>query len=221
MVDRWLLAEIERGFTPELIVDFGPGEHGWTTRELVASLEPNLTQSKVVCIENDPERCKNLRAESRGVFDVIEGGFDFDLKDVGFLRAMNVFRQYPVEQTEAGYTCLREHLSVGGLLICGTCDRTGEIGSFWRFSSTGDRRLVVFTTGSRGFAPRQFRDFLPRDIRRTGGPKHPFLSILPAWEDAWASTRRNLGPSEAFDVSIHELQRRGLSELVAPGIALF
>lgn len=226
-VDEWLRWRLtQRASRPLRVVDLGPGEHAWTTLELVDTLEE--WPAEVTAVENDPTRCNNLKREASGRFDVIEAGFDLGgLDQVDFIRAMNVFRQYPVADASAGYAQLCGHLSMEGELLVGSCDRRGDIGTFWVLDHRAARRaLVVWTTGARGFAPRQVRDYLPRDIRRDTTGANPFWPIRDQWEDAWQRARQRgpqpLGPIDAFDASIDALIADGRSvELVASGLAHF
>lgn len=218
-VDTWLRWRIEQGWGPDDVVDLGPGEHAWTTLELTRALP---STASIYAVDNDPVRCENLRHEARGRFSVIEGGFDLGgVGPVDLIRAMNVFRQYPIEQALPGYRLLASHLRAGGQLLVGSCDSGGDIGSFWVYGSDADpAALVVWTSGADGFAPIQFRDWLPRDIRRADPGESPFLELEPVWRAAWERVRAEVeSPQAAFDASIEALGDG--ATLVAPGLAQF
>lgn len=218
LVDVWLSDWLSRCESPpEAIVDLGPGERGWTTLEMVKSVRAVGIDAPCFAVENDARRCELLCRDLGEAATVVHAGFDFELEHrPGVIRAMNVFRQYPIDGAETAYLALRDRLAPSGVLIVGTTDKTGSVGTFWAIESTR-RRLVTFTSGDRGFAPIQFRDFLPRNIRRAEPGANPFFELLEPWEVAWKATRTG-EPLADFDASIRAVGMP-LARLVSTGIA--
>ena len=118
------------------------------------------------------------------------------------------FDQHVWEGLEEGRPALGE----------GSCDPNGAMGGVhvMRRRGRGLEReaLFLFTDFSReGISPMQFRDWLPRDLRRPtsrhadGG--HPLISFLSLWQSAWHTLRKEGGlrePNVLFAASLERIR---------------
>jgi SAM-dependent methyltransferase len=151
--DRYLatLPALRRAADP-LVVDLGYGASGVTALELHARLRKHRPDVEVVGLEISPERVARARAQmervragattfaadARVTFAV--GGFEVPLdpgRRPAMIRAMNVLRQYDEDQVAAAWVRSAARLAPGGLLVEGTCDELGRIGSWVDVDTTG------------------------------------------------------------------------------------
>jgi hypothetical protein len=135
---------------------------------------------------------------------------------------MNVLRGYTVGEAAAETARWSSWLTDGGLLIEGSTDVDGALGSahLWRKHDgvLVHEGLAFFTDFTRGFAPMMFRDVLPRDLRRSVKPGQPIHALLARWQRAFESERAaGESPSEGFERSIRGLPR---SKRVAPNCVI-
>jgi hypothetical protein len=117
------------------------------------------------------------------------------------VRCANVLRQYPASEVARAHAALVAHTRIGGVVLEGSCDAGGDVGSFHvlRHGPDGLCRegLVFFSSFARGFAPIQLRDWLPCDLRRevrTGGV---MLDLFDQWTRTWKLVRQG-HPSTDF-----------------------
>lgn len=188
-------------------VDVGFGEHPWTTlasAEAFRALHPGLP---VVGLEREPHRVALAAAEAPEDARWVCGGFEALAtlpNPPRLVRAMNVLRAYPAPEIAAAHQLLSASLLPGGLLLEGSADPTGALctAHLIRQTSAGPMReaLWFWTDFTLGFAPMQFRDWLPRDLRRRVVPPEPIEALLRAWTQSWSAVRAtaSLTPREAF-----------------------
>jgi hypothetical protein len=119
----------------------------------------------------------------------------------GLVRCANVLRQYPDGEVPAAHGALVAHLQEGGVVLEGTCDAGGDVGSFHVLGRGDDgverRALVFFSSFSRGFAPIQLRDWLPRDLRREVRAGGVMADFFARWTAVWREVRGGV-PAEDF-----------------------
>lgn len=172
-----------------VVVDVGLGDRPDTTVELARAV-PWL---RVIGVDHDPERVRAARALAPGL-DARIGGFDLPLapeEPARLIRCFNVLREYRPEQVEPARRRLAASLLDGGLLAEGSTDATGSVAVALLARRRGEaleREGLMFATDfTRGFAPRLFRDWLPRDMRR---PLPGHLSeFLQEWTRAFEDAR--------------------------------
>ena len=217
--ERGLLQRRDGPWSAAPFVDVGFGERPWTTLESAEAFRAVAPELRVVGVEIAAPRAEAARVGSeppRTRF--IQGGFELGgLGAVRLIRAMNVLRQYRVEEVGRAHRRLGERLLEGGALLEGTSDKHGQAlaAHLMRRRADGLRReaLLMATDFSRGFAPLLFRDVLPRDLRRRVAPGDPMHALFSAWTAAWEAVRGDLGPAAAFKRSVQALACR------VPGVA--
>lgn len=201
LLDAHVARELEglelRG--PLLAVDVGFGDTPQTTIAWRESFERSTARSRidVVGVESDPERVIRALPERRPGLEFVQGGFDLravGLRHAHWIRCMNVLRGYGAQVVPRAQIEMARALAPGGLLLEGSTDVEGDLvcAHQWRRSSGAlvYAGLFLATTGRRGFAPRMFRDVLPRDLRRHYIPSEPIFELLEGWQRVWESRRR-------------------------------
>jgi hypothetical protein len=170
-LDAWL-----PHFAPELLdgrgalVDVGFGESPVTTEEWARSV-PGV---RVVGIDQ--------RAAESNEVELHVGSFE-DVKKfapVAVVRAMNVLRSYQAHEVAPARALMFDALIPGGLLIEGSSDTDGHV--LVVSLSRGERGELLFHTDfTRGFSPWLFRDWLPRDLRRSVKPGTAVHTLFTDW----------------------------------------
>ncbi len=187
-LDEWVAR-----FVPELLdgrgalVDVGFGETPVTTEEWARSV-PGV---RVIGLDK--------RAGESNEVELHFGGFE-DVKKfapVAVVRAMNVLRSYQPEEVAPARKLMFDALIPGGLLIEGSSDLDGHVTVV--SLSRGKRSELLFHTDfERGFSPWLFRDWLPRDLRRSVNPGTPIHALLTEWD----SRTHGETPRERFENSL-------------------
>jgi hypothetical protein len=184
-----------------LIVDFGYGESPITTLELAEAIGRPVTgieQTVSLSLRGGE------RVGERGCH-FLEGDFATcaTLGPTSVVRAMNVLRGYREEEVPALHEALGAALIEGGLLLEGSTDTEGHVtvvGLMRKRSGHLRREALLFHTDfSRGFSPWLFRDWLPRDLRRSVRPGTAIHSLLSTWD----SQVQGDGPRERFAASVY------------------
>jgi len=198
-------------------IDLGFGETPATTLEAAAAFRQLDPVLEVHGLEIDPLRLQAAarHQDARTHFQL--GGFErlTSLGPARLIRAMNVLRGYRTEELAPAHEALGAALSQGGLAVEGSADPDGGLLTchLLRKKPTGEvhrEALLFFTAFERGFAPLQFRDWLPRDLRRRVLPGEPIHTLLKQWTDAWEATRSTQPtPQRAFSASVQTLAALG------------
>jgi hypothetical protein len=202
-LDAWLVrAErplLERGdgeWAGAGFIDVGFGERLATTLEAAAALRAVRPDLPVIAVERDASRAQAALDEAGAAeVHVVEGGFDVlaSLRPARVVRAVNVLRAYRDDEVPAIHGALAAPLLTGGLVLEGSTDEPGAITAVHLLRRTADgvtrEGLLFHTDFSRGFSPWMFRDWLPRDLRRSVRPGTAIHDLLTAWNDAWQRVR--------------------------------
>ncbi|WP_342380727.1 methylase [Myxococcus stipitatus] len=216
-----LLTRTDGPWAHGVFVDVGFGEHPWTTlesAEAFRSLHPELS---VVGVELDAARAQAAQVHAGPRTHFRQGGFELPLttdEPARLMRAMNVLRQGPVERVPEVHHTLGRFLLPSGLLIEGSADPEGSVLTAHLLRRPSDdadlpptrEALLFHTTFRHGFAPWQFRDWLPRDLRRRVRPGEPMHDFFQAWNEVWQHAR-DTGyslPADAFRESVTRLASR-------------
>lgn len=181
--------------TEGIAVDLGYGDAPTTCVEWAAALKPHFPQLSVIGVEVEPARVEAARTLCHDL-EFREG--DFELRccpeTVSAIRCMNVLRGYGLDEALAARDLMLSRLTPRGLLIEGTSDTEGHLlgAHFWRATGDGPgvyEGLLLATDFTRGFAPRMFRDVLPRDLRRHVIPGEAIFDVLEHFEGLTAAAR--------------------------------
>ena len=201
-----------------LTVDVGLGDEPVTTVELFELLGP-----KVVGVDSDSGRVARAQSFARPGLAFLQRSWSLELdQPPRLIRAMNVLREYPVHEAAEASERLASQLAEGGLLVEGSTDVDGALGSahLWRKrgGAVVGEGLLFFTDFSRGFAPMMFRDVLPRDLRREVKPGTGIHAFLQTWQRRFDDGRAaGENAASGFDracESLAQTERRGVGSLV-------
>ncbi len=217
-LDGWLLAT-ERplleapGASP--VVDVGFGAEPWTLLEFASAVRSVNPALAVVGVERDPAALRAAAGPcAEAGIALGEGGFSLNgLAPARLVRAMNVLRGYREDEAAAAHALLGAGLAERGLLVEGSASEDGALCTAHLLRKVDGalrhEALWMATDFTRGFAPIQFRDWLPRDLRRSVRPGTAIHGLLQRWTLAWEATRAGLSPHAAFTASLDALARAG------------
>lgn len=195
-------------FAQAAFCDVGFGELPHTTLDAAECFWVEAPRLHVVGIEKALHRVAAAQVFSTPQVHFLEGGFDLANleRPVRLIRAMNVLREYAPQDVSRIHLKLGQKLLPGGLLVEGSCDKNGQLltARFLRKGSTGlqDEGLLCYSSFEHGFAPIQFRDWLPQDLRRTVRPGNLLYEVFTQWTKAWEAVKPHASPREAFASSI-------------------
>lgn len=192
--DRWLLATHRDTLTkggPPFVVDLGHGASGVTTTEWAARIHPVRPDARVVGLEIDPERVETAQAWRRPGVEFALGGFEVPLPGgagARVVRAFNVLRQYDEDQVEGPWRTMIARLDDRGIVVDGTCDELGRLGSWVTLDASGPRTLTLSwrlrdLTAQR--LPSVVAERLPKALIHRNVPGEPVHDLLGRLDDAW------------------------------------
>ena len=200
-LDGWLVASCAELLDGRgAIVDVGYGQTPVTTLELARAVRAVNSSLRVVGIEAVPASAQQAEVE------LITGDFSTcaRLGPTAVVRAMNVLRGYREDEVPAIHEALGAALVEGGLVLEGSTDTEGHVMVAHLLRRRGIRlvreALLFHTDFTRGFSPWLFRDWLPRDLRRSARPGTPIHALLTRW-DEYASSGPG-DPRERFIASV-------------------
>lgn len=192
--DRWLLATHRHRLTkgdPPHLVDLGHGASGVTTLEWADRVRTVRPDVQVTGLEIDPERVATAQAWARPGLDFALGGFEVPLpgdRQVRVLRAFNVLRQYDETQVEGPWRTMLDRLDPLGVLVEGTCDELGRLGSWVTLDGDGPRTLTL-SWRLRDLGPDRppsvVAERLPKALIHRNVPGEPVHELLLRLDDAW------------------------------------
>ena len=202
-----------RSAAAPLAVDVGYGASHTTTVEWAGWLRQIRPDIEVVGLEITPERVLPPRDGVR--FEL--GGFELAGYRPHLVRALNVLRQYDVDQVPDVWRTVCAGLAPGGLFVEGTCDELGRRCAWLLLDASGPRTLTLSWSPFHTSKPSEMAERLPKAlIHRNvpGEPIHQFLADA-AWERAsgwdphgprvrWRHALEDL----ARDWPVHPQQRR-------------
>lgn len=203
-LDRYVL-EYERalllhGEGP--FIDVGFGDEPLTTLASAEAFRAVRPELEVIGVERDPARAQGARSPG---LKIVTGDFTAlpALGPARLVRVMNVLRGYREEELPAAYEQLFRTLGERGLGLEGSSNPSGSLLCAYLLRG-GRREALLFSTDfEEGFAPMQFRDWLPRALRRRVRPGEAIFDFLSAWKAAWEQTRAPFreDPPAAFAAS--------------------
>ncbi len=222
--ERWV-ERFERGrlVTTPRVIDFGFGETPVTSLEWAEALNregPGPPAVTVVAVERDEARAHNAKVHECETVRVVVGGFEVlpTLGPAAVVRAMNVLRAYPAHDVPDAHRALVSPLVDGGVVLEGSSDTEGHVSTFYVLRRRGlqilREALVFHTDFARGFSPWLFRDWLPRDVRRTVRPATPLHDFFERWHAAFERARGSADLTTRFELSAAGVAD---AELLEPG----
>jgi hypothetical protein len=215
--ERELLARSDGPFARAVFVDVGLGDAPDTTFESARAFRQLAPGLQTIGVDIDPVRVAHARARGEPEVTLRLGSFALPLtaeEPARLVRAMNVLRNYTEAEVPAIHAQLCAALLPGGLCVEGSSSRAAAnlCAHLIRMHPDGPRReALCFASDFReGFAPRMFRDCLPRDLRRHVRHGEAIGELLGAWQGAFerARTGQRRTPRQLFDESARELAAR-------------
>ena len=217
--ERTLLTRLDGDYARAVYVDVGLGDQPDTTFESARSFRALSPQLRCIGVDIDAERVERAERWHEPQVELRQGGFALPLtasEPARLVRAMNVLRNYPEAEVPAIHAQLCQPLLPDGLLVEGSSSRgAGNLcAHLIRKHAQGTRReALCFASDFReSFAPRMFRDCLPRDLRRHVRYGEAIAELLGAWQAAFERARgvapRRATPRQLFDDSACELSAR-------------
>jgi len=176
---------------PPHLVDLGHGASGVTTVEWADRVRAVRPDVHVTGLEIDPERVATAQAWARPGVDFALGGFEVPLpagRRARAVRAFNVLRQYDESEVEGPWRTMIDRLDERGILVEGTCDELGRLGSWVTLDADGPRTLTLSwrlrdLDASR--PPSVVAERLPKALIHRNVPGEPVHDLLALVDDAW------------------------------------
>jgi hypothetical protein len=203
-VDRWLTGTqgaTLRAAPDPLVVDLGYGATAVTTVELAARLRTVRPDVRIVGLEIDPERVAAAApAADPPRLEFRRGGFELAGLRPALVRAMNVLRQYDEPAAAVAWETMLGRLAPGGLLVEGTCDELGRIGSWVALDAGGPRTLTLAAAVSTLDTPATLAERLPKALIHHNVPGQRVHGLLAALTAAWdgAAPLSAFGPRQRW-----------------------
>lgn len=192
--DRWLLATHRERLTqgaPPVLVDLGHGASGVTTAEWADRVRAVRRDARVVGLEIDPERVASAQRWAGPGLTFALGGFEVPLPEgepARVIRAVNVLRQYDEDEVAAAWQTMGSRLDEGGLLVEGTCDELGRLGSWVALDRFGPLTLTLswrLRDLDAHRLPSVVAERLPKALIHRNVPGEPVHELLRLVDAAW------------------------------------
>ncbi|MGC1214213.1 MAG: class I SAM-dependent methyltransferase [Micromonospora sp.] len=222
-VDNWIVetcGDALRDAADPLVVDLGYGATPVTAVELRARLATGLRPDvRVVGLEIDPVRVAAAQpaADPPGLA-FARGGFELAGLRPTLVRAFNVLRQYDESEVADAWRTITDRLAPGGLLVEGTCDELGRLGSWVLLDAAGPRTLTLAAKLTTLESPAQLAERLPKALIHRNVPGERIHDLLRALDDAWLSAAgyAPFGPRHRWVEAVSALKRAGWPVLDRP-----
>jgi hypothetical protein len=213
-VDRWLVGTqtpLLRAAPQLLVVDLGYGATPVTTVELASRLRAVRSDVRVVGLEIDPERVSAAVPAAAEGLDFRRGGFELAGLRPAVVRAMNVLRQYDEPAALTAWQTMLPRLAPGGLLVEGTCDELGRIGSWVALDPAGPRTLTLSAAVTSLDTPTTLAERLPKALIHHNVPGRRIHALLSALTAAWdaAAPLGAFGPRQRWVAAAERLAADG------------
>jgi len=210
-IDRWLVGTHPRLIsTPQLlVVDLGFGARPFTTLELAARLTRLNAGARVVGLEIDPDRVAAAAPFRTPHVDFAVGGFELGGLRPHLVRALNVLRQYDEAEVPAAWTTMTSALAPGGLVVEGTCDEAGRLGTWLTLDAKGPTALTLAV--DLAMAPSAVAARLPKALIHHNVPGEPVHDLLVALDDAWhrSVSLSSFSPRQRFAAAAAAVRSQG------------
>ncbi len=215
-VDNWIVetcGDALRAAADPLVVDLGYGATPVTPVELRARLAAGVrTDVRVVGLEIDPVRVAAARpaADPPGL-TFARGGFELAGLRPALVRAFNVLRQYDESEVADAWHTVTGRLAPGGLLVEGTCDELGRLGSWVLLDATGPRTLTLSAKLTTLESPATLAERLPKALIHRNVPGERVHDLIEALEQAWRSAAgyAPFGPRQRWLRTVEAVKESG------------
>lgn len=210
-IDRWLLAAHPGLLRRKdlVVVDLGFGELPTTTLELAHQLRAVNPTVQVVGLDINAERVAVAQRFARPGVEFAVGGFELGERRADVVRALNVLRQYDETAVDAAWQRMTTQLKPGGVLVEGTCDEGGRLGSWVSVDAAGPQALTLavdLTSEPSAVAAR-----LPKALIHRNVPGEPVHRLLLDLDQAWRAHAGLgvFGRRQRFAAAVAELRGAG------------
>ncbi len=157
-----------------------------TTVELAGRLQARFPHSRVLGLEIHAERvAAGVAVADPPRLDFARGGFELAGHRPQLVRAMNVLRQYDEDAAAAAWRELCGRLAPGGLLVEGTCDEVGRLGSWVLLDAGGPVSLTLSCAVVHLDHPRSIAERLPKALIHHNVPGQAVHDLFAALGAAW------------------------------------
>ncbi|MCU1404470.1 MAG: class SAM-dependent methyltransferase [Glaciihabitans sp.] len=214
-VDRWIatLPALKLASDP-LVVDLGYGASATTPLELHSRLVKVRPEVEVIGIEIEPERVRLASLSARPGVSFRVGGFEVPLpagRRATVIRAFNVLRQYNEDEVPAAWDRMVARLQPGGVLIEGTCNEIGRVGSWVDVTSDGPQTLTISLRLAELDKPSIVAERLPKALIHRNVPGERIHELLVALDRQWAvhAPLSTFGASQRWMASVQSLRDTG------------
>jgi SAM-dependent methyltransferase len=195
-----------------LVVDLGFGATPTTTvemRDRLARLRPDV---RVVGVEIDPDRVAAAAAASAEGLEFVRGGFELAGLRPVIVRALNVLRQYDEDEVRAAWSTMAAQLAPDGVLIEGTCDELGRLGTWLAIPATGTPVSLTLSANLTTLeTPAAFAERLPKALIHHNVTGSHIFDFLRDLHDAWikAAAYSAFGPRQRFERAVAATRTAG------------
>lgn len=216
--DRWLLARHAALLRRPglLVVDLGFGSSPVTTLELAHRLTAVNRGVRVVGLDISRDRVAAAAPYENGTISFRPGGFELAGLRPHVVRAFNVLRQYDESDVAGAWATMQALLAPGGILIDGTCDETGRLGSWVTLDAAGPVALTLALDLRAGPAAVSAR--LPKALIHRNVPGEPVQRLITELEQAWHrhAHLRVFGARQRLAAAAGDLRQAGWPLLDGP-----
>jgi hypothetical protein len=184
-VDRWLL-DHHPGLVRTsglLVVDLGFGATPVTTVALHALIRAANPSARVVGLEIDPQRVQSAASWVAPGLSFDRGGFELAGLRPHVVRALNVLRQYDEGDVGAAWSLMTSALAVGGVVIEGSCDENGRLGTWVTLGAEGARALTLAVDPL--LPPSAVAARLPKALIHRNRPGEPVHRLITDFDHQW------------------------------------
>ncbi|WP_406040382.1 class I SAM-dependent methyltransferase [Micromonospora sp. NBC_00898] len=222
-VDNWIVETCRdalRSAADPLVVDLGYGGTPVTAVELRARLAAGVRADvRVVGLEIDPVRVAAAQpaADPPGL-TFARGGFELAGLRPALVRAFNVLRQYDEGEVADAWRTVTDRLAPGGLLVEGTCDELGRLGSWVLLDAAGPRTLTLAARLTTLETPAELAERLPKALIHRNVPGERIHDLIRALDDAWqaAAGYAPFGPRHRWMQTVAAVRSAGWPILDRP-----
>ena len=221
-IDRWIATlPILRRSPDPLVVDLGYGASATTSLELHQRLSRTRADVEVIGIEIEPARVKLASLSAKPGVSFRLGGFEVPLpagRRPAIIRALNVLRQYDEGEVLENWHRMVDRLQPGGVLVEGTCNEIGRVGSWVDVTSDGPQTFTISLRLADLERPSIVAERLPKVLihRNVDGERvHDLIESLDRhWQ--YNAALSTYGPSQRWIATVRGLVADGWPVLGGP-----